>query len=111
MAKLKVKLKMSSIKEGDKGDRGKSDKTTTEGMKASPDSTAYYERLSKSYFDKAKSVRNAPYGGRPLGEQSKERFAKEKEYNNKALKAIDDKLRQSRKGKPGYDKDGFPIKK
>jgi hypothetical protein len=78
---------------------------------APTDSTAYYSNLSKKYFDAAASVRNAPYDGRLIKEQSKERLQKENEYNQKALEAIDNQLRQSRKGKPGYDKNGFPIKK
>jgi hypothetical protein len=86
-------------------------KKAQKGIKASPDSTGYYDKLTKKYFDKADSVRNAPYGGRPLKEQSKERSDKEKEYMSKAFKAQDSSLRQSRKNKAGYDKDGFPIKK
>lgn len=78
---------------------------------ASTDSTAYYSNLSKKYFDKAASVRNAPYGGRLIKEQSKERLQKENEYNQKAFEAIDNQLRQSRKGKQGYDKNGNPTKK
>jgi hypothetical protein len=86
-------------------------KKAQKGIKASPDSTGYYDKLTKKYFDKTDSVRNAPYGGRPLKEQSKERSDKEKEYMSKAFKAQDSSLRQSRKNKAGYDKDGFPIKK
>jgi hypothetical protein len=33
-----------------------------------------------------------------------------RDFDN-ARKAIDSQLRQSRKGKPGYDKNGFPLKK
>jgi hypothetical protein len=95
---------------------GKKPKSLTKAQKGisvkpTADSTAYYSNLSKKYFDKAASVRNAPYDGRLIKEQSKERLQKENEYNQKAFKAIDNQLRQSRKGKPGYDKNGFPIKK
>jgi len=86
-------------------------KKAQKGIKASPDSTDYYKRLSKSYFDKANKSINAPWGGRPLREQLEERSAKEDEYYKKAFKAMDNQLRQSRKGKPGYDANGFPIKK
>jgi hypothetical protein len=80
-------------------------------VKPTSDSTAYYNRLSETNFSKAAKVRNAPYGGKLASEERKERTAKEKEYISKAIKAQDDALRQSRKGKPGYDKNGFAIKK
>jgi hypothetical protein len=86
-------------------------KKAQKGVKASPDSTAYYDKLSKKYFDEASSVRNAPYAVRAPKEQVEKRWKKEKTLMGKGFEAQDNSLRQIRKGKPGYDKNGFPIKK
>ena len=75
------------------------------------DSSSYYNNLTKKYFDEAKQVRNAPYGGKPLKEQFEERSKKETGLMKKGFESQDNSLRQMRKGKPGYDANGFPIKK
>jgi hypothetical protein len=86
-------------------------KKAQKGVKATADSTAYYNKLSKKYFDEANSVRNAPYAVRAPKEQVEKRWKKEKTLMGKGFEAQDNSLRQIRKGKPGYDKNGFPIKK
>jgi len=86
-------------------------KKAQRGTKATADSTAHYDKLSKKYFDEVNSVINAPYGGRLLKEELEERLKKEKTLMNKGFEAQNNSLRQIRKGKPGYDKNGFPIKK
>ena len=83
----------------------------TKGTKATPDSTAYYTNLTKKKFAAAAEIMNSPFGGRPLREQLKERSEKEKKFYNEAFQSIDNTLRQSHKGKPGYDANGFPIDK
>jgi hypothetical protein len=137
MAKLKVKLKMSSIKGGDQDEKKPSDSTKqkypslkekvdiakklyrdnpskvfsdaviraeknltdsiskAEGIKASPDSTNFYTRRLRSDMNMA---------DRSSGE-TKDYFTKKYKEDVKNLN------RQSKKSKPGYDKDGFPIKK
>lgn len=64
-------------------------------VKPTTDSTSFYTKRMLSNMDMA---------DRSKGEL-KERFTKK--YNQ----ASDDLNRQSKKGKPGYDANGFPLKK
>lgn len=65
------------------------------------DSTAYYKNQEKSFRQSAKLYK---------GDTEVSKFNK-KFFENKANEAVGDQLRQSHKGQPGYDKNGFPIKK
>jgi len=83
---------------------------------ATIDSTSYYNKLSKSEFDKWKKAKAATdkeilYNKEMTQEKLQKRMDKDKEYYNKGTEAQNSSLRQSRKGKPGYDKMGFPVKK
>lgn len=71
-------------------------------VKPTADSTAYYNYKAKVNFQKASDR---------YGLASPKMREEAKKYTNKAFKAQDDALRQLNKGKPGYDKNGFPIKK
>lgn len=77
-------------------------KKAQKGMSVTPttDSTAYYKKEIKGYDQLIKSEPNTP-----IGKSNKLVYmdAKSKAYSNLN--------RQSLKGKPGYDKNGFPIKK
>jgi hypothetical protein len=66
------------------------------------DSTAYFQKQSKENFKKASDR---------YGYSSDEMRKKASEYSDKAIQAQKDELRQSNKGKPGYDANGYPIKK
>ena len=66
------------------------------------DSTAYFQKQAKENFQKASDR---------YSYSNPEIRKKASEYTNKAIQAQKDELRQSNKGKPGYDKNGFPIKK
>jgi hypothetical protein len=69
-------------------------------VKPTADSTGYYKKEIKGYDQLIKSEPNTPIGkSNKLGYMD----AKSKAYSNLN--------RQSLKGKPGYDKNGFPIKK
>ena len=70
-------------------------KKAQDGVKASADSSSIYKKRMLSNMDMA---------DRSKGEL-KDIFTKKWQQNAEDLK------RQSKKGKPGYDKDGFPIKK
>jgi hypothetical protein len=64
-------------------------------VKPTADSTAYYQKAqSKAYESAARNMSSPKYS-----EQAFER----------ARRAGEDIDRQSKKGKPGYDKNGFPI--
>jgi hypothetical protein len=86
-------------------------KKAQKGAKATADSSAYYNNLTKKYYDEANKVANAPLGGKMLSEERKERNEKQDKLYKKASESTDNALRQIRKGKPGYDANGFPIKK
>lgn len=95
---------------------GKKPKSLTKAQKGisvkpTADSTAYYNNLSKYYINEADKLRKSPYPANLDEKQLNQRWQKEKDLMNKGFKAQNDELRQSRKGKPGYDKNGFPIKK
>ena len=72
-------------------------KKAQKGVKASADSSAYYNKQMMDAYESAARNMNFP------------------EYRESAFKrakqAGKDLDRQAKKGKPGYDKDGFPIKK
>jgi hypothetical protein len=65
------------------------------------DSTAYYKNQEKRFRQLAKLYK---------GDTEVSKFNKDF-FENKANKSVGDQLRQSHKGAPGYDKNGFPIKK
>jgi hypothetical protein len=69
-------------------------------VKPTTDSTAYYKKEIKVYDQLIKSEPNTP-----IGKSNK------LVYMDAKSKAYSDLNRQSLKGKPGYDKNGFPIKK
>jgi hypothetical protein len=71
-------------------------KKAQKGIKASADSTEYFRR---KYLDK---VSDFIFSTRPKAKKAVENDMKESLNNMK---------RQRLKGQPGYDKDGFPIKK
>lgn len=90
-----VKKTMSAKKPLPKAQAGKIVKPTA-------DSTDYYNYKAKVNFQKASDR---------YGLASPKMRKEANEYGNKAFKAQNDALRQLDKGKPGYDKNGFPIKK
>ena len=68
-------------------------------VKPTADSTAYYSNKATYLTDRG--VKQS---------KIKDWDGMNRDFAN-ARKAIDDQIRQSKKGKPGYDKNGFPIKK
>jgi hypothetical protein len=68
-------------------------------VKSTTDSTAYYK--DEAIFQSNLGVLKSKYG---LKKQAEEAMAKSR-------KAYSNASRQKFKGKPGYDKNGFPIKK
>ena len=68
-------------------------------LKSSPDSTKYYQDDAKLKMDVAQT--QSKFG---LKKASEESF-------KKATESMASASRQKLKGKPGYNKDGFPIKK
>jgi hypothetical protein len=70
-------------------------KKAQKGIKASPDSTNFYTRRLLSDMDME---------FRTSGDTKKT-------YSRKVSQDAKNLSRQSKKGKPGYNKDGFPIKK
>jgi hypothetical protein len=68
-------------------------------VKPTADSTAYYK--DEAIFQSNLGVLKSKYG---LKKQAEEAMAKSR-------KAYSNASRQKFKGKPGYDKNGFPIKK
>jgi len=67
--------------------------------KPTADSTAYFKKMQDFHYKQAAT--NAKYGLRDAAD----------EQMRSATQAVKDEFRQSNKGKPGYDKDGFPVKK
>ena len=68
-------------------------------VKPTADSTAYFNRAEKSFMALASS------------EFKKGNEAVSNKMGELAKNAFENKKRQKLKGKPGYDKNGFPIKK
>ncbi len=71
------------------------------GAKATKDSTAYFKNKEKSFRQLSKSEK---------GDTEVSKFNK-RFFENEAGKAVSSQVRQSHKGAPGYDDNGFPIKK
>ena len=67
-------------------------------VKPTSDSTSYYGNLSDKKFNEGKSF---------VGKDNK----KAAKSFTEGASAYAAKLRQSNKGKPGYDANGFPLKK
>lgn len=82
---------MARIKKAQKG----------ETIKPTADSTAYFKNKEKSFRQLSKSEK---------GDNEVSKFNKSF-FENEAGKAVSSQVRQSHKGAPGYDKNGFPIKK
>jgi hypothetical protein len=80
-------------------------------VKPTADSTTYYTNKSNNLLKQSNVLLNKPYPLQPSNDNVTTRSKKYKELTTKAFKAQDNSLRQSRKGKPGFDKNGFPIKK
>lgn len=81
---------------------GKKPKSLTKAQKGisvkpTADSTAYYKKVESEAYKSAARNMNSP-------KYSEQAF-------KRARQAGKDIARQSLKGKPGYDKNGFPIKK
>jgi hypothetical protein len=72
------------------------------GTTATKDSTAYFQNKAKENFQKASDR---------YSYSNPEIRKKASEYTNKAIQAQKDELRQANKGKKGYDKNGYSIKK
>lgn len=77
---------------------------------ATADSTDYYNKVTKTYYDIANKIENAPYGGRMPKEQYEGRKKQADLFYKAAEQSTKDSMRQTHKGKPGYDKDGHPNK-
>jgi hypothetical protein len=67
------------------------------GIKATKDSTDYYSKQASNFGTAAARNMNRPATANRAFKNQKE--------------ALDNMFRQSDKGKPGYDKNGFPVKK
>ena len=85
-------------------------------VKPTADSTAYYDKQAKTEFanwkkERATTNKEIAYNKKLTSQQLENMQSKEKAYYKKANEAQDNSLRQSRKGKPGYDANGFPLKK
>ena len=80
-------------------------------VKPTADSTDYYTNKSNKLFKQSTDLLNKPYPLQPNNDNITTRSKKANQLSTAAFKAQNDALRQSRKGKPGYDKNGFPIKK
>jgi hypothetical protein len=65
------------------------------------DSTAYFSNVKNNAYKVADEYRNAAFSGGDVREKAKK----------VAFKASDDLIRQSKKGKPGKDANGYPVKK
>ena len=72
-------------------------KKAQKGVKATADSTKYYDKeMMRNYSSAARNMKDPKYAN---------------EAFKRASQSAKDKERQSKKGKPGYDTNGFPIKK
>ena len=72
-------------------------KKAQNGVKATKDSTDYYRKQASDFGTAAARNMNRPATANRAFKNQKE--------------ALDNMFRQSDKGKPGYDKNGFPVKK
>ena len=78
-------------------------------VKATADSTDYYNNVTKTYYDIANKIDNTPYGGRMPEEQYQGRKKQVDLFYKAANESTKDSMRQGRKGQPGFDKDGNPV--
>ena len=101
MAKTRAQQAAIAISMKSAGKKPKSLTKAQKGITVKPtaDSTAYYKRASESFMRLANS------------ENKKGNEALANKLVKLAKSSFDDQQRQSKKGKPGYDKNGFPIKK
>jgi len=76
-------------------------KKAQKGVNATADSSAYYKNQEDIFNQLAKSEK----GNTKVANFNREYF------KGQAGKAVSDQLRQLRKGKPGYDANGNPLKK
>lgn len=67
---------------------------------ATKDSTDYFSNVKNNAYKVADEYRNSVFSGGDVREKAKK----------VAFKASDDLVRQSKKEKPGYDKNGYKIK-
>lgn len=75
---------------------------------AAADSTKYFRDKVKNVAGEIrKEIRNLPYGKSSDPKVGQ----KMRDLVSERNKLTSNQLRQSKKGTPGYDKDGFPIKK
>jgi hypothetical protein len=65
------------------------------------DSTAYFTNIKNNAYDTAKKYKNSVGPGADVREKSEKSF----------FKATDNLVRQNKKGKPGYNSNGYPVKK
>lgn len=65
------------------------------------DSSAYFSNVKNNAYKVADKYKNSSFSGANVKEKSKK----------VAFKASDDLVRQSKKGKTGYDKNGYLLKK
>ena len=70
-------------------------------VKSTKDSTAYYDNIKNNAYNIAKEYEYSVGPGADV----------RKKAITMAFKATDALVRQAKKGKPGYDKNGFRIKK
>lgn len=101
MAKSRAQQAAIAISMKKAGKKPKSLPKAQKGMSVKPtaDSTAYFKKMQDFHYKQAAT--NAKYGLRDAADKQM----------RSAIQAVKDEFRQSNKGKPGYDKDGFPIKK
>lgn len=90
--------------------QGDPKKKDSQSNSATADSSDYYNKLTKVNYDIANTIENAPYGGRLVKEQREGRKKQADLFYKAAEQSTKDSMRQIRKGKPGYDKDGHPNK-
>ncbi len=77
-------------------------------IKATSDSTGYYRNKVKDVSGRIlKEIPNLPLGKSSDPKEGQ----KMRDLVSEKKKLISNQLRQSKKGKPGYDANGFPIKK
>lgn len=76
-------------------------KKAQKGIKATADSSAYYKNQEDTFNKLAKDEKG----------NSKVADFNRKFFKDQAGKAVSSQVRQLHKGKPGYDANGFPIKK
>jgi hypothetical protein len=75
-------------------------KKAQNGVKTA-DSTAYFKNKEKIFRQLSKTEK---------GDSEVSKFNK-RFFENEAGKSVTSQVRQSHKGKPGYDKNGYPLKK